>query len=438
MFGIQPSIQTPTIPFIMGWQDPDFGMWAAENYMITRDTTLSSPYTMTNSATWNVRASLEPIKDLRVDLTLNHNFSENQSEYYRYNHSNDEFMRLNPLTSGSFSMTTITWSTAFEKIGKDGDYSSQAFENFSDYRKELAHRIASQRPDYEPNNVDEDGFPDGYSKTSQDVLMPAFLAAYTNTDPDKVTLNTFPSVLSALPNWRITYDGLGKIKALQKYFRTVNINHVYRSTYNIGNYTTRLPDLYNEVDGFNTIREVLGQNQESQYILGDYYSKHEINAISLTEQFSPLISVDMTMTNSFMAKIEFKKSRNLAMSFANNQLTETKTDEYIIGTGYRFKDVEVIIKAGGRQRNYKSDLNIRLDFSLRNNLTIIRKLEEAVDQPTAGQNVVTIKLSADYVLSDRFNLRLFYDQVITKPKISLSYPTSNTNFGLSLRFTLAG
>lgn len=434
MFGMQPSIQTPSIPFIMGWQDPDFGMWAAENHMITRDTTLASPFTMTHSTTWNVRASLEPVKDLRIDLTLNHNFSENLNEYYRYNQSADEFMQLNPLTNGSFSMTTITWRTAFEKIGKDGDYTSQSFQNFADYRIELAHRIASQRPDYDPNNVDEDGFPDGYSKTSQDVLMPAFLAAYTNTDPDKVTLSTFPSVLSALPNWRITYDGLGKIKALQKYFRTVNINHVYRSTYNIGSYTTRLPDLYNEVDGFNTIREVLGQNQE----YGNYYSKHEINAVSITEQFSPLISVDMTMTNSFMAKIEVKKSRNLAMSFSNNQLTETKTDEFIIGTGYRFKDVEVIIKAGGRQRNYKSDLNIRLDFSLRNNLTIIRKLEEDVDQPTAGQNVVTIKFSADYVLSDRFNLRFFYDQVLTKPKISLSYPTSNTNFGLSLRFTLAG
>jgi cell surface protein SprA len=145
----------------------------------------------------------------------------------------------------------------------------------------------------------------------------------------------------------------------------------------------------------------------------------------------------MTMTNSFIAKVEIKKSRNLAMSFTNNQLTETKTDEYIIGTGYRFQDVEVMIKAGGRQHNYKSDLNVRLDFSLRNNLTIIRKLEEAVDQPTAGQKVITIKMSADYVLSDRFNLRIFYDQVLTRPKISLSYPTSNTKFGVSLRFTLA-
>ncbi|HOY39534.1 MAG TPA: hypothetical protein PLK75_09565, partial [Bacteroidales bacterium] len=124
-------------------------------------------------------------------------------------------------------------------------------------------------------------------------------------------------------------------------------------------------------------------------------------------------------------------------SFTNNQLTENLTDEFVIGSGYRFKDVEITIKTGGKQRNFKSDLNLRVDFSYRNSLTIIRKLNEEVDQPTAGQRVFTIKTSADYVLSDRFNLRIFYDQVINRPRISLSYPNSNTNFGVSLRFTLA-
>ncbi|NLA25291.1 MAG: hypothetical protein GX879_10030, partial [Bacteroidales bacterium] len=194
---------------------------------------------------------------------------------------------------------------------------------------------------------------------------------------------------------------------------------------------------YLEQDGFNYIREILGQTQEGQMLYGDLYSKNEINSVSIAEQFSPLFSLDMTMTNSLIAKVEVKKNRNLAMSFTNNQLTENKTDEYIIGTGYRFKDVEIMIKTGGRQRMYKSDLNIRLDFSYRNTLTVIRKLMEDVDQPTAGQRVFTIKASADYRLSDRFNARIFYDMVINRPRIQLSYDSSNTNFGVSLRFTLA-
>jgi cell surface protein SprA len=145
----------------------------------------------------------------------------------------------------------------------------------------------------------------------------------------------------------------------------------------------------------------------------------------------------MTMTNSFIAKIEVKKSRNLNMSFNNNQLSEMKNDEYVIGTGYRFKDVEITINSGGRARNFKSDLNVRLDFSIRNTLTVIRKLEEGFNQPTAGQIIYSIKTSADYVLSNRFNLRIFYDQVINRPTLNVTFPTSNTNFGVSLRFTLA-
>jgi len=437
MFGVQPSVTAPTIPFILGWQDRDFGEWAYEHNMLTKDTTLAQAFAFMHSTNWNVRASIEPVRDLRIDLTLTHSFSENVSEYFRYNNQISDFDRLNPLTTGSYSMSTISWGTAFEITGRKGDYSSDNFQRFSDYRKEIAVRLASQRPDYNPGNVDEFGYPIGFNQFSQDVLLTSFMAAYTGKDPQKCTLETFPNVFNALPNWRITYDGLGKINALKKIFRTVNISHVYRSTYNIGSYTTRLSDQYFENDGFNYIREVLGQNQEGAITYGNFYSKYEVNSVNISEQFSPLISFDMTMVNSFIAKVEVKKNRNLSMSFTNNQLTENLTDEFVIGSGYRFKDVEITIKTGGKQRNFKSDLNLRVDFSYRNSLTIIRKLNEEVDQPTAGQRVFTIKTSADYVLSDRFNLRIFYDQVINRPRISLSYPNSNTNFGVSLRFTLA-
>lgn len=431
MYGPASAIRTPSIPFVLGWQDGEFGNWATNNNVVTRDTTNIQPFMQTHSRNWNIRASLEPVRDLRIDLNLTHSFSENNTQYYRYGYnaetSMDEFMAMNPTTNGSFSMSIISWGTAFEKMNANGDYSSNTFEAFAENRIVIANRLASQRPGYNSGDVDTYGFPAGYGKTSQDVLIPAFLAAYTDQNASNIGLETFPSVLRALPNWRITYDGLSKIPKLKKIFRSVNLNHVYRSTFNVGSYQTRLSNEYDAVDGFNQIRDEL-QN---------YYSKHQINGISITEQFSPLISIDMTMTNSFIAKLEVKKNRNLNMSFSNNQLTELKNDEFIIGTGYRFKDVEITIKTNGRTRNFKSDLNIRLDFSIRNSLTVIRKLEEGFNQPTAGQKTYTIKTSADYVLSNRFNLRLFYDQVINKPTLNVTYPTSNTNFGVSLRFTLA-
>ncbi len=431
MYGPSSAIRTPNIPFIMGWQEEGFGDWAINNNVITRDTSNIQAFMQTHNRNWNVRASVEPIRDLRIDLTVTHSFSENESKYYRYGYNEitgmDEFMEMNPVQNGSFSMSTITWGTAFEPFKDKGDYTSATFTTFDENRIVIAQRLASQRPGYDPALVDTYGFPEGYGKTSQDVLIPAFLAAYTNKSAENVSLETFPSIMSALPNWRITYDGLGKIPKLKKIFRTVNLNHVYRSTFNIGSYQTRLSNEYSESDGFNIIRDELE----------NYYSKYQINGISITEQFSPLISIDMTMINSFIAKLEVKKNRNLNMSFSNNQLTELRNDEYIIGTGYRFKDVEITIKGGGRTRNYKSDLNIRFDFSIRNTLTVIRKLEEGFNQPTSGQLTYTIKTSADYVLSNRFNLRLFYDQVINRPTLNVTYPTSNTNFGVSLRFTLA-
>ncbi len=427
------GMRAPTIPFVMGWQDRDFATWASSNNMLTRDSMLNQPYTMSQNETWTARASLEPIRRMRIDLNVNRTYTENISEYYNWTEDNSitgaGHWRVNSqMISGNFSMTTVTWGTAFESIGKDGNYESAAFSAFNDARKTIAVRLAQQRPGFDASNVDEDGFPVGFGKLSQDVLIPSFLAAYTGKDAKSISLDPFPSITNVLPNWRITYDGLSQIPFLKKYLRSANITHVYRSTYNVGGFNSRLSDMWNPDDGFNYITDANG----------NYYSQFEIGSISITEQFSPFIGIDLNWTNSLITKVEFKKSRNLNMSFANNQLTEMRTDEYVIGGGYRIKDVEIVIGAkGGRKRTFKSDLNLRLDLSIKNNLTIIRKLEEGVNQPTAGNNMITIKTSADYVLSDRFNLRIYYDHIITKPKVSSSFPNSNVDFGVSIRFMLA-
>ncbi|MEA1872953.1 MAG: cell surface protein SprA [Bacteroidota bacterium] len=425
--------QGPNIPFVLGWQDRDFAHWASDNQMLTRDSMLNQPYTMSENETWTIRASLEPVRRMRVDLNINRTYTENISEYYNWTVENPisgagRWTVNSQMRTGNFSMTTITWGTAFEPISKDGNYESDAFNTFNDARLTIATRLAQQHPNYHPSNVDEDGFPVGYGKLSQSVMIPAFLAAYSGRDAKQISLDPFPSLANVLPNWRLTYDGLAQIPFLKQYLRTANITHVYRSTYNVGGFTSRLADMWNPQDGFNYITDPNG----------NFYSELEIGSISITEQFSPFIGIDLNWTNSLITKIEFKKSRNLNMSFANNQLTEMRTNEYVIGGGYRIQDVEIQIGGkGGRKRTFKSDLNLRLDLSIRNNLTIIRKLEEGVNQPTAGNSMITIKTSADYVLSDRFNLRIFYDHIITNPEVSSSFPTRNIDFGVSIRFMLA-
>lgn len=420
IFGEAPSIITPSVPFIFGWQEDDFSYWAMQNNVLSQDTLSLNPFVQTLNKNWTARASIEIIKDLKIDVNATHSINTSDNSYLFYD--GIQYNEINARTSGSFSMSIVTLATAFEKISKDGDPFSQNFENFSDNRLIIAQRLAAQRG---ITAVDSLGYPIGYGKTSQDVLIPAFLSAYTKISPNKHSLNIIPAVLQALPNWRITYNGLTKINFFKKYFRTFTLSHQYRSTYSIGNFQTRLSEEWNTSGGtYNTITDEIG----------NYFSEFDIAGISISEQFSPLFGVDMTMINSLIFKFEIKKSRQLNMSFTNLQLNETNDNDYTIGTGYRFKDVEIIFKFRGKQNKYKSDLNLRLDFNIKDRMQVLRKLEEDISQVTSGATIYSIKTTADYVLNNKFTLRAFYNHTFNKPRVSNQYKSTTIDFGITLKF----
>ncbi len=436
-FGQIASSTAPGLPFLFGWQDKNFARKAAEKGWITNDTTLNSPFLMNHNETFSIRANIEPLPFLRIDLNANRSYSENSSEFYNFDSETGDFEAQNKTIRGNFTMSINTWKTAFSKMGGAGVQASEAFQTMLDNRVIIANRLAAGRisnpaAGYNPTDAHPDfpGFPTGFGPNSQQVLIPAFIAAYTGQDANKVSLSPFPSIKHLRPNWRITYDGMvSNIKGLNKVIKTLNFNHSYRSTYNVGSFISNLG--YDESiygDGFSYVTNELNN---------DFVNRFDINSVSINEQFSPLINMDVTWVNDLTTRAEIKRSRNLTLNFANNQLTEVLSNEYIFGIGYRFQQMDLIIKTKNSQKAYSNDLNIRADVSFRKNKTILRKLTEVDDQLTAGQNAITIKTTADYMLSDRFQLRVFYDKVINKPFTSLSFPTSNTNFGLSFRFTLA-
>lgn len=271
----------------------------------------------------------------------------------------------------------------------------------------------------------EGGFKNGYGKTSREVLIPAFYSAYTKTNPNKVDLATFPSAFRMMPNWRVTFDGFSKFEFVKKLFRSVNITHQYRSVYQIGSFTTNL-NYPLDGNGINNIRD----------LQKNFIQKYEINVVTVSEQFSPLINVDMNWKSNLTSRFEWRKSRTISLNLTGNQITDNRINELVLGAGYRFDDVQIILKTAGGQKALKSDLNIRLDLSIRDNKTVARKLIEDVNQPVAGIKVFTIGATADYVLSDRFNLQLFADHTMNNPFVANTFPTSNTNFGFSLKFTL--
>jgi cell surface protein SprA len=430
--------RAPGIPFLIGWQDKNFGLNAARKGWLTTDSTLNSPYVMTHSENWSFRANVEPFTDLRIDINAERVYSERTSEFLRYNFSNGQFDALNRTISGNFSMSINSLKTAFRTMRSDSTNNnvppSAAYDKFKENRIIIARRLAGQRvanpaANYNPAVFDPvTGFPDGYGNTSPQVLIPAFLAAYTGQSAEKVSLDPFPSMKFVRPNWRVSYDGMvSKVEWLKKYMKSLSFSHAYRSSYNVGSFLTNLD--YNTSafgDGFSYFRNSLG----------NFVGPYDINSVSITEQFAPLINMDITWINDFETRAELKSSRNLALSFANNQLTEVLSKEMSFGIGYRFTRMDLIIKTKKSQKAYSNDLNIRADVSFTKNLAVLRKLVEDNSQATAGQNNITIKTTADYQLSDRFQLRLYYDRIVNKPLIG-SFNTSNTNFGVSFRFTLA-
>ena len=417
----------PGTGYVFGQQDPAFLANARANGWITQNQNLNTSFSNSESNNFTARVNLEPAKDFKVELNATKSSSLNKSGIYRYNPSDSQadeygFITQSPMETGNYSVSIITWKTAFKKIDKQ-TYASETFDALRENRKGVSELLGTQPGNFSEGK-DSGGFYNGYGPTSQEVLIPAFIAAYTGKSIQETGTNVFPTI--PLPNWRITYDGLTKIEKIKKHFKSFTLSHAYRSTYNVGSFTTN--QFYKDSlgDGF-TGRRDLNDNFRPQ---------KEIQVVTISEQFAPFLLIDMTWASSLITKIELKRERNLSMSLTNAQLTEMRTNEIVTGVGYRFKDV-VPPFAKKFKFKVKSDLNLRADVSFRRNQTLIRKVVENLTQPTAGQNVISIKVSADYIVNEKLNIRIFYDRIITTPLVSTTFPTSNTNSGISLRFTIA-
>ncbi|MBP1668180.1 MAG: cell surface protein SprA [Bacteroidetes bacterium] len=422
----------PGLPFLLGYQDKDVALNFAGNNWLTQDSTFSDPYILTKNENLNIRGTFEPFKGFRIEISGLRTYSEHISEYFYYNGAGYDFS--NRMKSGNYSISIISLGTAFEKLSDENSYASANFDKMKEYRKLISKRLYGEVMDQNAIGYTgliqqrvEPGYADGYGSTSPEVMVPSFLAAYTGRDPEKITLDPFPGYWYMMPNWRLSIDGLTNFKALTSWMKSASITHSYRSTYNVNSFTTNF-DFEADENGIGYIRDY--QNNFIPELL--------FNAVSITEQFSPLAGVDITWVNSLITRFEMKKSRTLALSLSNNQITESRNNEWVIGSGYRFK--EVPLKFG--EKAFESDLNIRIDLSIRDNKTVIRNLVQSIDlenapEATTGQNIFKLNFTADYVLTPRFNVQLFFDRTVNKPYTSRSFLTADTNVGFSLRFALS-
>ena len=422
----------PSLGFVFGSQD-DVRYEAAKNGWLTNYDNFNQNFTQVTNKLLKITANIDLLPDLKIDLAMDRAYSENSSEQYSV--VNGEYLPLSPYTYGMFSISTVLIKTSFST---SDETQSAAFDDFRNNRLVIANRLAEDHyggaaiPRYgdvnnpipaetDPNYavyVANQGYPIGFTKSNQAVLLPSFLAAYSGGNASSASTDIFRSF--PIPNWSIKYNGLMRYKYFKDKFRRFSLQHNYRASYTINQFRSNFD--YNE-------------NPGGQDVNTNFYNETIMSNVNLVEQFSPLIRMDFELKSSLRVLTEIKKDRALSMSFDNNLLTEVKGLEYIVGLGYRFKDVIFSSRLADNPTGIiKSDINIKADFSYRNNQTLVRYLDYDNNQLAAGQNIWSVKLTADYAFSKNLTAIFYYDHSFSKAVISTSFPLTNIRSGFTIRY----
>jgi len=449
--GQDATFTKPGVDFILGWQ-PDT-RWldnAASKGWITDNITLNSQVTQTHTLNYSAKVTLEPVRGFKIDVDLNKSITENYSELFKVvDNTSSTFEHLTPMRMGNVKMTYLPLASFTDQQGSRGKNSSLNFETFEENRLIISQRLGAG---LHADSTDRElGYTEGYGRYQQDVLIPAFLAAYNGQDPNKIDVNRDIRNVMPMPNWKVTYNGLSKIKGLKKIFKSFSLTHGYNSTLSVNSFATDLDFQENPTQ----------TDQNSQ----NYYSTFEIPTLVITEAFNPLIGVDMRFKNDLSLRFNYKSSRNLSMSFIDYQLSEQKTTDITVGFGWKFKDFrfEKLIalfkkkknkgkdkkgktktKLGDMDFNFdfgktvaKDELNITFDFSYRDDKTVNHILDQDQSVATRGMKTIRIAPAIEWIPNNRLTFRLFVDYTQTIPAVSTSFPITNVKGGLTIRFSLS-
>ena len=440
----------PGLDFAFGMVGDDYIEKARNNDWLLCNDSIATPATTSRTDNLTLRATLEPVKDFKIDLSATRTKTMQKSIQYMYEGT--------PTTqSGAFQMTTISLSSAFEGMGNaNSGYRSKTFEKFVNSLAGFRDRVEAQYAGtvYPAGSVLAGGKFDA-SRTpvnlySGDVMIPAFLKAYTSMGGN--SLSVFPALSRMLPNWTIRYSGLGRLPWFNEHFKSVNINHSYKSVFAVGS--------YNSYSTFQEYMNGLGFVSDATTGNPSPSSMFNISQVSINESFSPLLGMDVTFNNNMTVKAEYRQTRVLNLSMTSMQLNEALSKDWVIGMGYRINNFDVFgwgakasrskSKGGNKnaanknasttktvQNGTNHDLNLRLDFSFRKQAAIVRDIASMVSSASSGNNALKLSFSADYTFSKLLTMSFYYDRQTNTPLLSSSsYPTTTQDFGLSIKFSL--
>ena len=428
--------RAPGLDFVFGRQ-PDVN-WlnkAANNGWMTRDTNFNFLFTQSYRQELKLEATVEPLRDFTIDLNLSRSFSKNYSSLFKDTLGGGKFANLNPYAGGGFDITFISFQTMFRKYSPTAP--GESFLQFEQNRLLLSQRLGLLNPYSQLQNPDN--FFKGYGRYAQDVLIPSFIAAYTNQDPLKVGLidqkndrindNPFRRYLPK-PNWRLTYSGLSRLPGMEKIFTNFTITHGYNSNLSMNNFTSAL--LYADQFG-------LGFPSFVDTISNNFVPFFLVPNVTISEKFSPLIGVDVQFANQLSLRLDYGRSRTISLSLIDFQVSEVRSVDITVGAGWRKRGLKLPFKvpfSKNGSRTLENDINFRFDLTYRDNAIANNILDQRNTIPTGGQKVLSINPSIDYVLNNRIRLRLFLEQNRVVGYIATPPPVVNTRAGLQVNISL--
>ena len=426
----------PGLDFAFGFAGDDYVDKALERGWLITDDGQTSPALIGHTNELNIELQLELAKGLKLQLTSNRTDNRNTQIQFMYSGMPSSY-------SGSYTKTHVALKTALRSSSADNGYRSDAFDKFLENIPIVRDRIENMyMGTHYPNAGFIQGMPEAgtafnpengtISETSSDVLIPAFVSAYTGTDPRKTWLNPFPSLSAVLPNWRLTYDGFLNLGNMRRIFKAFTLTHAYQCTYAVGSYSSYLNWVKagGENMGF-TLDELTGRPIPS--------SPFNISSVAITEKFAPLIGFNFTMQNDIQFSAEYRDSRTLTLNSSAGQVVEAQQKGFKIGAGYKIVGFNTFLKIKGSEQGISNDLTLNANFALDSNTALIRRIESGgYTQPTSGSKTLTINFTANYILSKRVTLSAYFDHQVNTPVVTTSsYPTTNTGYGISINMSLA-
>ncbi|MDW7690719.1 cell surface protein SprA [Flammeovirgaceae bacterium SG7u.111] len=417
-FGFDENWESPGVAFLLGSQDPTVRYTAAENGWLAQTFSQNNPFLQNNNTKLSFQTNLEPVRDLKIQLKAERTSTDGYSEVYRWLPEENRFQSQTPVRTGTFGTSFFSLSTAF--ASDDENNNNPVFDEFVRNRDVIKSRLDALNPGGE------------YQLNSQDVLVPAFRAAYAGSDVNSIKLNAFPTI--PIPNWQVTYSGLSKIPVLKETFRSVTLTHGYTSLYQVGNYTSSL--FYNDDPdrlGLNVPAWEVSLPQANED--GTLVPVLVMNQVTISELFSPLIGIQMRTRGNVTVKMDFKKRRDVALNLSNAEVTELKSNDITVDIGYTKAGMKVPFKVRGAIKTLENDITMRMAMTVRDTRTLQRKIDD-VSTVTAGNINMQFKPTISYAVNKQTQLTMYFERSINDPRISSSFKRSTTAFGLQLRYAL--